>query len=342
MKWSFLLLLIITVTLVIVYTQSETLFNPKSESESSESFDTTKNTLIIKNDSGEIIREINLDPSIPSYIYQDEINNLLKLKTKLILIVPPEYIVRIIYKDIDTGAKSIELSEGIHNINSFDDNKKINKIEILNNNYDGINIIDKNNEILYTFGNENEIDWDIIYSYYGLEDYYIGYPWGRSIYYYNTYPRYRYYQPRYHHKPYLHSILRPGKIYLNNNKLHNKIHPTKLPNRVHPTKLPNRVHQTKLHNKIHPTNLPNRVHQTKLHNKIHPTNLPNRVHTNLPNRVHTNLPNRVHPTNLPNRVHTNLPNRVHPTNLPNRVHPTNLPNRVHTNLPNRIRRKILE
>ncbi len=273
MKWSFLLLLFIIVTLVILYTQSETLFNSNVESsEAPESFDIIKNTLIIKNDSDEIIKEINLDPSSPSYIHEDEIKNLFKLKTKLILIVPPEYTVRIIYKDIDTGAKSVELSEGIHNINSFDDNKKINKIEILNNNYDGINIIDKNNEILYTFGNENEIDWDIIYSYYGLDDYYIGYPWGRSIYYYNTYPRYRYYQhhlhPIYHHRPYIHSKLRPGKIYLNNNKLHNKIHPTNLYNRIQPTKLYNKIHPTKLNNKIHPT---------KLHNRVH-TNLPNRIH----------------------------------------------------------------
>ncbi len=76
MKLSFLLLVVIIITLVIFYTQGDILFN-------SETFVSNQDILIINNDLNETIKEINLDPDSPSYIYEEELNDLFKLKTKI-------------------------------------------------------------------------------------------------------------------------------------------------------------------------------------------------------------------------------------------------------------------
>ena len=72
-------------------------------------------------------------------------------------------------------------------------NKKIEKFTKITNNNNNNDIIIKNNnnDILFIAKTENEIDWDLIYSKHGYNDYYIIYPDGKvKTFYYMLYSKY--------------------------------------------------------------------------------------------------------------------------------------------------------
>ncbi len=201
MKYTIIFLLV----LLIIYVISEC-FNKETFSESEEGmliFNRLNNSLIKKYKIGSF-----------TSINEVDFKQLFRQDNVIRIIVPSAHSVRIIYKEkgTDNYSKTIDLPEGSHDLSKFTDDDEIAQIDASNE------ILDKNeidqstieqdenlskkvyvtnseNEILYISSNLDYLNWDWIYGYYGLGDYYINYPWGRSIYYYRNYPRWYRYRP---------------------------------------------------------------------------------------------------------------------------------------------------
>ena len=135
---------------------------------------------------------------------------LFKLDNVIRIIIPTSHTVRIIYKEKDSNSftKTIMMSKGSYDLARYIDNQEISQIDVFNEIEQNIvkedeDITQKvyftnsNNDILYISRDLDYLNWDWIYNYYGLDDYYINYPWGRNIYYYRSYPRWNRYIPSY-------------------------------------------------------------------------------------------------------------------------------------------------
>jgi hypothetical protein len=178
---------------------------------------------------GSLIRKIKIG-SVYSF-YDKDVTSLFKQDKIIRVYLPIGYTARIIYKFKDGKgfAETIDLEHGAHDIKmERGDNKIIDQIEAKS--ISGLNIIPNqkiivtnsngarpglpgptaSRDIIYSFNNEDQIDWNLIYTDYGLDNYYVVSPWGRRLFYYTDYPTYRRYRPsRYYRKKYLRGARHP-------------------------------------------------------------------------------------------------------------------------------------
>ncbi len=200
MKYTLILFLV----LLIIYVISEC-FNKEAFSESEEGmliFNRLNNSLIKKYKIGSFTSIDDVDFKL--LFRQDNV---------IRIIVPPAHSVRVVYKEKGTNnySKTIDLPEGSHDLSKITDDDEIAQIDASNeilekNEIDQatieqdedlskkVYVTNADNEILYISSDFDYLNWDWIYRYYGLGDYYINYPWGRNIYYYRNYPNWNRYR----------------------------------------------------------------------------------------------------------------------------------------------------
>jgi hypothetical protein len=157
---------------------------------------------------GSLIKKFKIDSLVN--ISDREVQNLFKKDNTIRVCIPPNHSVNVIYK-LKNGGYSItvELPEGVHDLkNNLKGDKEIEQIDarttytvshVAASSGNKILVFNKEGDILFTSDTDSNINWDVIYTYYGLDDYYVVYPWGRRMYYYYNYPYYRKYRkyPRY-------------------------------------------------------------------------------------------------------------------------------------------------
>lgn len=172
---------------------------------------------------GSLIRKIKIG-SVYS-LYDKDVMNLFKQDKVIRLYLPVGYTTRIIYKfkNENSFAETIDLEHGAHDIKmERGDNKIIDQIEAKS--ISGLNVAlnpgqkiivtNSDGDIIYSFNNEDQIDWNLIYTDYGLDNYYVVSPWGRRLFYYTDYPTYHHYRPsRYYRRKYIRGTRRPNRIH---------------------------------------------------------------------------------------------------------------------------------
>lgn len=147
-------------------------------------------------------------------LYDKDVTNLFKQDKVIRVYIPIGYTARIIYKFKDDKgfAETIDLDHGAHDIKMLKgDDKIIDQIEAKSKT--GLNVplapgqkivvTNSAGDIIYSFDGEDQIDWNLIYTDYGLDNYYIVSPWGRRLFYYTDYPTYQHYRrpSRYYRRP---------------------------------------------------------------------------------------------------------------------------------------------
>jgi len=138
-------------------------------------------------------------------LYEQEVINLFRQDDVIQIIIPENYSVRIIYKfknEAKGFGKTINLYAGSHDISKYIGNKQIYQIDArneygLSNNFSDLFVRNIDGHIIYTGPQFVPIDWDLIYSNFGYDDYFIYYPSTNMVktYYYYNYPRYKLYWP---------------------------------------------------------------------------------------------------------------------------------------------------
>ncbi len=152
---------------------------------------------------GSLIKRIKIGSS--TSMYDSEVTNLFRQDDVIRINIPENYSVRIIYKFKNQSkgfGQTVNLVAGSYDIYRLIENKEIYQIDISHNfglstNYNDLLVRDWDGNIIYTGSRLVPIDWDLIYSNYGYDDYYIYYPREKLIrtnYYWN-YPRHKFYRP---------------------------------------------------------------------------------------------------------------------------------------------------
>ena len=188
---KFLLLLIIIIVGVFSYKSIENFF------------DLASNMIEFTRLDGSLIKKIKVGSS--TSLYSQEVINLFRQDNVIQIIIPENYSVKIIYKfknEAKGFGKTINLYAGSYDISKFIGNKQIYQIDIkseyqLTNNFSDLLVKNVDGYIIYTGPQFVPIDWDLIYTNFGYDDYYIFYPSTNKMktYYYYNYPRYKLYWP---------------------------------------------------------------------------------------------------------------------------------------------------
>ncbi len=177
-----------------------------------EHFTFEEGMLIFKRLNGSLIKKFKINSYIN--IYNKDIQNLFKNDNVIRIWIPSNHLVNIVYKLKNGGySRTIELQEGVYDLkNTLNNDKEIieeieakilHNLPITSNSENNkILVVNKAGQILFTTDTNSRINWDLIYTDYGLDNYYVVYPWGRKLYYYYNYPYYRNYRnyrryPRY-------------------------------------------------------------------------------------------------------------------------------------------------
>lgn len=172
MRRLWLMLLTILIYIFIFYNKTE-------------SFSFEDGMLVIKNIDNKLIKKYKILTNLT--IYEDELKHIFKNIRIARFYVPNNY-----YLIAKYNKKYVELPHGIHDIKYNEDGDIISQVEIkirsLNNN---VYVIDRIGNVIFRTNLSDRINWDYIYNDYGLNDYYVVYPWGRRLYSYHTHPNYR-------------------------------------------------------------------------------------------------------------------------------------------------------
>jgi hypothetical protein len=168
-------------------------------------FDLGSNMIEFTRLDGSLIKKIKVGSS--TSLYDQEVLNLFRVDQVIRINIPDNYSVRIIYKFRNESkgfGKTVELSAGSYDISKQDENKQIFQIDVshdyglVNNSRGGdLFIKDIDGNIIYSGPEIVPIDWDLVYTNFGYDDYYIYYPSTNMLrtYYYYNYPRYKLYWP---------------------------------------------------------------------------------------------------------------------------------------------------
>ncbi len=168
-------------------------------------FDLGSNMIEFTRLDGSLIKKIKVGSS--TSLYDQEILNLFRQDQVIQIAIPENYSVKIIYKfrnEAKGFGKTIYLNSGSHDISKIIGNKQIFQIDISNDysvssgfGFSDLVIRNIDGHIIYTGPQAIPIDWDLIYTNFGYDDYYIYYPSSKSVrtYYYYNYPRYKLYWP---------------------------------------------------------------------------------------------------------------------------------------------------
>ena len=168
-------------------------------------FDLGSNMIEFTRLDGSLIKKVKVGSS--TSLYDQEVLNLFRKDQVIRINIPDNYTVRIIYKFRNESkgfGKTIELISGSYDISKLEENKQIFQIDI-SHNYGLVNnlrdsdllIRDIDGNIIYSSPEIIPIDWDLVYTNFGYDDYYIYYPSSNLLktnYYFN-YPRYKLYLP---------------------------------------------------------------------------------------------------------------------------------------------------
>jgi hypothetical protein len=171
-----------------------------------EHFWTEEGMLVFKRLNGSLIKKFKINTSIN--LSDSDITNLFKKYNDptIRIIIPPNHDAQLIYRLKSGGySNTIDLPNGTHDIRLNIRDQILDQIDVtLNYQVTGNNIIvvNKLGETLFTTNSESNINWDSIYTDYGLDDYYIVNPWGRRVYYYYNYPYYYRYRRFPYSSPY--------------------------------------------------------------------------------------------------------------------------------------------
>ncbi len=215
MKLQILLFLLIVICLLVfTYSSIETFLN------------TWTSMIEFARLDGSLIKKIKIGSS--TSLYDSEVINLFRQDEVIRINIPENYTVRIIYKFKNESkgfGKTINLNSGSYDITKTDGNKQIYQIDVSQNfglstnysdylnypnylDYNSLIIRDFDGNVLYTGSRLVPIDWDLIYTTFGYDDYYVYYPSSNFVrtYYYSNYPRYKLYRPsdrilKYSHYP---------------------------------------------------------------------------------------------------------------------------------------------
>lgn len=166
-------------------------------------FDLATNMIEFSRLDGSLIKKIKVGSS--TSLYDQEVINLFRKDQVIQIAIPENYSVKIIYKfrnEAKGFGKTINLFAGTHDIEKIIGNKQIFQIDVTNdygisNNFSDLQIKNIDGYIIYTGPQFVPIDWDLIYTNFGYDDYYIYYPATNNVrtYYYMNYPRYKLYWP---------------------------------------------------------------------------------------------------------------------------------------------------
>lgn len=168
-------------------------------------FDLGSNMIEFTRLDGSLIKKIKVGSS--TSIYDQEVLNLFKQDDVIQITIPENYSVKIIYKFRNESkgfGKTIYLDAGSYDISKIIGNKQIFQIDVSNdygiaNGFGLSDLVIRNidGNIIYTGPQSIPIDWDLIYTNFGYDDYYIYYPSSSTVrtYYYYNYPRYKLYWP---------------------------------------------------------------------------------------------------------------------------------------------------
>ena len=168
-------------------------------------FDLGSNMIEFTRLDGSLIKKIKVGSS--TSLYDQEVLNLFRVDQVIRINIPENYSVRIIYKfrnELKGFGKTVELQSGSYDISKQDENKQIFQIDVsqdygLVNNSRGVDLYikDIDGNIIYSGPEMIPIDWDLVYTNFGYDDYYIYYPSTNMLrtYYYYNYPRYKLYWP---------------------------------------------------------------------------------------------------------------------------------------------------
>jgi len=166
-------------------------------------FDLASNMIEFTRLDGSLIKKVKVGSSIS--LYDQEVINLFRQDDVIQIVIPENYSVKIIYKFRNESkgfGKTINLYAGSHDIAKTIGNKQIFQIDArneygLNQNVSDLFVKNVDGHIIYTGPQIVPIDWDLIYSNFGYDDYYIFYPSTNMVktYYYYNYPRYKLYRP---------------------------------------------------------------------------------------------------------------------------------------------------
>ena len=166
-------------------------------------FDLDSNMIEFTRLDGSLIKKIKVGSS--TSMYDQEVLNLFRQDQVIRINIPDNYTVRIIYKFRNESkgfGKTVDLPSGSFDISKLEENKQIFQIDIshdygLVNNFTDLLVRDIDGNIIYSGPEIVPIDWDLVYTNFGYDDYYIYYPSTNILktnYYYN-YPRYKLYLP---------------------------------------------------------------------------------------------------------------------------------------------------
>ncbi len=168
-------------------------------------FDLGSNMIEFTRLDGSLIKKIKVGSS--TSLYDQEVLNLFRLDQVIQIVIPENYSVKIIYKfrnEAKGFGKTIYLDAGSHDISKIIGNKQIFQIDVsydygVSNGFGLSDLVIRNidGHIIYTGPQAIPIDWDLIYTNFGYDDYYIYYPSSKTVksYYYYNYPRYKLYWP---------------------------------------------------------------------------------------------------------------------------------------------------
>ncbi len=168
-------------------------------------FDLGSNMIEFTRLDGSLIKKIKVGSS--ASLYDQEVLNLFRQDQVIQIAIPENYSVKIIYKfrnEAKGFGKTIYLDAGSHDISKIIGNKQIFQIDISNDysissgfGFSDLVIKNIDGHIIYTGPQAIPIDWDLIYTNFGYDDYYIYYPSSKTVrtYYYYNYPRYKLYWP---------------------------------------------------------------------------------------------------------------------------------------------------
>lgn len=179
---------------------------------------------------GSLIKKVKVELSIS--LYDQEVLNLFTKNNVIKINIPDNYMVQIIYKlknESKSFGKTVNLLSGIYEISKLIENKQIFQINIINNNEiindpNDLLIRDNDGNIIYSSPEIIPIDWDIIYTNFGYDDYYIFYPSTNILKtdYYLNHPRYKLYLPSKRiQKQEYYSISKKDKYYRNKTDFEN-------------------------------------------------------------------------------------------------------------------------
>lgn len=168
-----------------------------------ENFSFEDGMLVFTRLNGSLIKKFKINSNMN--ISSNDVQNLFSTDNTIRLWVPPNHTVNVIYKLKNGGySRTIEFPEGAHDLkNNFEGNEFIEHIESRStytvspgtkSSGNKILVVNREGETLLTSDIDSNINWDLIYTDYGLDDYYVVYPWGRRLYYYYNYPYYRNYR----------------------------------------------------------------------------------------------------------------------------------------------------